>query len=163
MKGAAQSAALNCTVASSAPSSTLPAALNAPNRLLPAYLRRTAGTIATSIRPGRLSSVRPLPPSLWMHDKPSRTFSESSRLRKLPSAVFCCALVVLPAVPANGGTRHSGKSWMRRNDSKFNPNSEVARFDWKKPLTRLATLATLSPRERARCRAFTSPSADGAG
>jgi hypothetical protein len=29
------------------------------------------------------------------------------------------------------------------------PNSEVARVYVKKPLTRLATLATLSPRERA--------------
>ncbi len=29
------------------------------------------------------------------------------------------------------------------------PNSEVARLCGKKPLTRLATLATLSPRERA--------------
>jgi len=31
----------------------------------------------------------------------------------------------------------------------LNRNSEVAGLDWKKPLTRLATLATLSPRERA--------------
>jgi len=31
----------------------------------------------------------------------------------------------------------------------LNPNSEVARLCGKKPLTRLATLATLSPRERA--------------
>ena len=29
------------------------------------------------------------------------------------------------------------------------PNSEVARLDGKKPLTRLATLATLSPGKRA--------------
>ncbi|SPE24551.1 hypothetical protein SBA2_20024 [Acidobacteriia bacterium SbA2] len=31
----------------------------------------------------------------------------------------------------------------------LSPNSEVARVDGKKPLTRLATLATLSPREGA--------------
>jgi hypothetical protein len=31
----------------------------------------------------------------------------------------------------------------------LNPNSEVAKIYEKKPLTRLATLATLSPREKA--------------
>ena len=33
--------------------------------------------------------------------------------------------------------------------TRLKPNSEVARLCGKKPLTRLATLATLSPRERA--------------
>jgi hypothetical protein len=40
-------------------------------------------------------------------------------------------------------------SRLQRLKVRFNLNSEVARLCGKKPLTRLATLATLSPRERA--------------
>ena len=43
------------------------------------------------------------------------------------------------------------------------PNSEVARLDWKKPLTWLATLATLSPRERAVDDVCFQPSPEGRG
>jgi hypothetical protein len=42
-----------------------------------------------------------------------------------------------------------GRAQSRRKRIWFNPNSEVARPCGKKPLTWLATLATLSPRERA--------------
>jgi hypothetical protein len=45
----------------------------------------------------------------------------------------------------------------------LNPNSEVARLDWKKPLTRLATLATLSPGERAVDHVSFQPSPEGRG
>jgi hypothetical protein len=38
---------------------------------------------------------------------------------------------------------------LRPNHGRSNSSSEVARLVGKKPLTRLATLATLSPRERA--------------
>ena len=47
--------------------------------------------------------------------------------------------------------------------SPLNPNSEVARPCGKKPLTRLATLATLSPRERAEFHHRRPPSPLGRG
>ena len=43
------------------------------------------------------------------------------------------------------------------------PNSEAARFDWKQPLTRLATLATLSPWERVVIDLSFQPSPGGEG
>ena len=47
-------------------------------------------------------------------------------------------------------------------ESKLDPNSEVPRLGWKTPLTWLATLTTLSPRERvARCRRFYQPERAG--
>jgi hypothetical protein len=46
---------------------------------------------------------------------------------------------------------------------RYNPSSEAPRLDWKKPLTRLAKLAALSPRDRALNDVRFQPSPEGRG
>jgi len=73
------------------------------------------------------------------------------------------AILAARAGPPQDFSHERGALVSGDNGHEINPNFEVARLDGKKPLTRLATLATLSPRERAVGDAGSQPSPLGRG